>query len=207
MSIPSGEYTAIEDGIQTTIDEGAAIRKMLAKHSGKGPYNAAWEVEAAVEALQVFASRWTIEILATLYITGPRRFNEMKNMLTGIFEQNALGQTPLPDRRRIGAPCGHRRSSGQGQLRTQCPRLNLRTPALTAGGSPENGRRLGCSSLSLNPHLLNRPPGSQIQGRQHTLLFWPVIEAGVEAESGWTTILQDHFALPWLAPVGHGATG
>ena len=84
MSIPSGEYTAIEDGIQTTIDEGAAIRKMLAKHSGKGPYNAAWEVEAAVEALQVFASRWTIEILATLYITGPRRFNEMKNMLTGI---------------------------------------------------------------------------------------------------------------------------
>ena len=84
MSIPSGEYTAIEDGIQTTIDEGAAIRKMLAKHSGKGPDKAAWEVEAAVEALQVFASRWTIEILATLYITGPRRFNEMKNMLTGI---------------------------------------------------------------------------------------------------------------------------
>ena len=48
MSIPSGEYTAIEDSIETTIDEGAAIRKMLAKHSGKGPYNAAWEVEAAV---------------------------------------------------------------------------------------------------------------------------------------------------------------
>ena len=32
----------------------------------------------------MFASRWTIEILATLYITGPRRFNEMKNMLNGI---------------------------------------------------------------------------------------------------------------------------
>ena len=84
MSIPSDEYSAIEDGIQTTIDNGTSIRKMLANHSGKGPYNAAWEVEAAVEALQVFASRWTIEILATLYITGPRRFNEMKNMLTGI---------------------------------------------------------------------------------------------------------------------------
>ena len=84
MFIPSGEFTAIEDGIKTTINEGTSIRNMLAKHSGKGPYNAAWEVEAAVEALQVFASRWTIEILATLYITGPRRFNEMKNMLTGI---------------------------------------------------------------------------------------------------------------------------
>jgi DNA-binding HxlR family transcriptional regulator len=84
MSIPSTELSAIEDGIQTTIDSGTAIRNMLAKHSGKGPYNAAWEVEAAVEALQVFASRWTIEILATLYITGPRRFNEMKSMLSGI---------------------------------------------------------------------------------------------------------------------------
>ena len=83
MSIPSGEYTAIEDGIQTTIDEGAAIRKMLAKHSGKGPYNAAWEVEAAVEALQVFASRWTIEILATLYIT-VLEGSTKQNMLTGI---------------------------------------------------------------------------------------------------------------------------
>ena len=69
MTIPSEEFTAIEDGIQATIDAGTSIRKMLAKHSNQGPYNAEWEVEAAVEALHVFASRWTIEILATLYIT------------------------------------------------------------------------------------------------------------------------------------------
>ena len=84
MSIPSDDFRALEAGIQNTIDEGTSIRKRLAQHSNKGPYTADWEVEAAVEALHVFASRWTIELLATLYITGPRRFNEMKNMLSGI---------------------------------------------------------------------------------------------------------------------------
>ena len=84
MSIPNEQFSVIENNIQSTIEQGTKIRKLLAKHSNKGPYNAEWEVEAAVEALHVFASRWTIEILATLYITGPRRFNEMKNMLSGI---------------------------------------------------------------------------------------------------------------------------
>jgi len=84
MSVPADDFQALQDGITATIDAGAAIRQRLAKHSNKGPYTAEWEVEAAVEALHVFASRWTIEILATLYITGPRRFNEMKSMLTGI---------------------------------------------------------------------------------------------------------------------------
>ena len=84
MSIPSKKFSAIENGISSTIEHGKTIRSLLAQHSNQGPYNAEWEVEAAVEALHVFASRWTIEILATLYITGPRRFNEMKNMLSGI---------------------------------------------------------------------------------------------------------------------------
>ena len=84
MNIPSEDFQALEEGIEATIANGTAIRNRLATHSNQGPYNAQWEVEAAVEALHVFASRWTIEILATLYITGPRRFNEMKNMLTGI---------------------------------------------------------------------------------------------------------------------------
>ena len=41
-------------------------------------------MEAAVEALHVFGSRWTIEILSTLYIAGPRRFNQLKTLLAGI---------------------------------------------------------------------------------------------------------------------------
>lgn len=84
MNIPYEDFQALEEGIEATIEHGTAIRNRLAIHSNRGPYTAEWEVEAAVEALHVFASRWTIEILATLYITGPRRFNEMKKMLTGI---------------------------------------------------------------------------------------------------------------------------
>lgn len=84
MNLPSEDFTAVQTSIEHTIAEGTRIRTNLGKHSNQGPYNAEWEVEAAVEALHVFGSRWTIEILATLYITGPRRFNEMKNMLTGI---------------------------------------------------------------------------------------------------------------------------
>jgi len=84
MNIPNEDFEAVQQGIDQTITEGTRIRQRLAQHSNQGPYNAEWEVEAAVEALHVFASRWTIEILATLYITGPRRFNEMKNMLSGI---------------------------------------------------------------------------------------------------------------------------
>ena len=84
MNLPNEDFEAVQQGIDQTITEGTRIRKRLAQHSNQGPYNAEWEVEAAVEALYVFASRWTIEILATLYITGPRRFNEMKNMLSGI---------------------------------------------------------------------------------------------------------------------------
>jgi DNA-binding HxlR family transcriptional regulator len=84
MKLPRDDFEAVQTGIDQTIDEGTRIRQRLSKHANGGPYNAEWEVEAAVEALHVFGSRWTIEILATLYITGPRRFNEMKTMLTGI---------------------------------------------------------------------------------------------------------------------------
>ena len=43
-----------------------------------------WEVDAAVECFEIFSSRWTIEILAALYIAGDRRFNEMRTLLGGI---------------------------------------------------------------------------------------------------------------------------
>jgi DNA-binding HxlR family transcriptional regulator len=84
MSLPRDDFEAVQSGIDATINAGTRIRGHLAKHANQSPYNAEWEVEAAVEALHVFGSRWTIEILSTLYITGPRRFNEMKTMLTGI---------------------------------------------------------------------------------------------------------------------------
>ncbi len=84
MKLSADAFATVQNNIEATLDNGKIIRSTLANYSNTGPFNADWEVEAAVEALHVFGSRWTIEILATLYITGPRRFNEMKGMLSGI---------------------------------------------------------------------------------------------------------------------------
>jgi|TARA_B100001094_G_scaffold305719_1_gene335798 DNA-binding HxlR family transcriptional regulator len=84
MILPPNELRTISDKISETIQTGGQIRALLSDHSTQGPFDIAWEVDAAVEALDVFGSRWTIEILSTLYIAGDRRFNEMKHLLKGI---------------------------------------------------------------------------------------------------------------------------
>ena len=84
MILPPTELRTISDKIGETIQTGGQIRSLLSDHSTQGPFDIAWEVDAAVEALDVFGSRWTIEILSTLYIAGDRRFNEMKHLLKGI---------------------------------------------------------------------------------------------------------------------------
>ena len=78
MSIPSEAYDAIENGIHNTIEEGKSIRHLLAQHSNQGPYNAEWEVEAAVEA----QFRFEVDHHLPPLHHRPRRFNEMKSMLT-----------------------------------------------------------------------------------------------------------------------------
>jgi len=84
LTLPKSILEDVEAHVTDTISNGTHIRSVLAKHSSNGPWNTEWEVEAAVEALHVFGSRWTIEILSTLYIAGPRRFNQLKNLLSGI---------------------------------------------------------------------------------------------------------------------------
>lgn len=84
QQISKESITLINNKIEDTIENGISIRNALADYSNNEAYDINWEVQAAVEALQVFGSRWTIEILSTLYIAGPRRFNEMKNLLEGI---------------------------------------------------------------------------------------------------------------------------
>lgn len=84
LNIGQESMKDIKKRISETIETGGHIRETLASYSHGAPYDTAWEVKAAVEALHVFASRWTIEILSTLYIAGPRRFNQMKNLLEGI---------------------------------------------------------------------------------------------------------------------------
>ena len=84
MVLPATELKIVSDKISETIQIGGSVRSLLGDHSDHGRFNLNWEVDAAVEALNVFGSRWTIEILSTLYIAGPRRFNEMKALLEGI---------------------------------------------------------------------------------------------------------------------------
>lgn len=84
LTLPEDVLSDVKAHVGQTISSGTHIRTVLAEHSAKGSWSTEWEVEAAVEALHVFGSRWTIEILSTLYIAGPRRFNQLKNLLAGI---------------------------------------------------------------------------------------------------------------------------
>ena len=80
MVLPATELKNVSDRISETIQIGASVRSLLEDHSGQGRFDLNWEVDAAVEALNVFGSRWTIEILSTLYIAGNRRYKEMKHL-------------------------------------------------------------------------------------------------------------------------------
>jgi len=83
MTLKPEDMLEIESSIVTTEGMGARIRQILGSHHA-GEHDIAWDVKASVEALDVFTSRWTIEILATLYIAGERRFNELRKLLVGI---------------------------------------------------------------------------------------------------------------------------
>ena len=83
MILSPEDMVEIESSVVTTEGMGARIRQILGEYHG-GEHDMSWEVKASVEALDVFTSRWTIEILATLYIAGDRRFNELRKLLAGI---------------------------------------------------------------------------------------------------------------------------
>ena len=83
MSIPSNDLQKVQSAIDEVKSNGSLIRNIFENHAN--PQTAIeWEVDAAVECFQIFSSRWTIEILAALYIAGDRRFNEMRTLLRGI---------------------------------------------------------------------------------------------------------------------------
>ena len=84
MVLTADELEEIQNAITATEGMGTQIRTLLGEHGDDTTHGVNWEVEAAGEALEVFASRWTIEILATLYIAGERRFNELRRLLIGI---------------------------------------------------------------------------------------------------------------------------
>ena len=85
LKVTREDYNSVRASIESAITIGGEIRNILGSQSELNPTNDLHnEVYRASEALSVFGSRWTIEILSALYISGPRRFNQMKHLLEGI---------------------------------------------------------------------------------------------------------------------------
>ena len=83
MRITARDLKKIENSLDEVEDNGAMIRRIFGEYNDN-EFDVSWEVDSAVEAFSIFSSRWAIEILATLYIAGDRRFNEMRKLLRGI---------------------------------------------------------------------------------------------------------------------------
>ena len=85
MEITHEDFKKVETAINDVKEEGRQIRSIFDSYSDEN-FGIDWEVDAAVDAFSIFSSRWTIEILATLYIAGERRFNAMYQL------ENPIGQ-------------------------------------------------------------------------------------------------------------------
>ena len=83
MSISDEDYKKVNEAITAVKDDGKTIRSIFESYY-EDDVDIDWEVDAAVDAFSIFSSRWTVEILATLYIAGDRRFNELRKLLRGI---------------------------------------------------------------------------------------------------------------------------
>ena len=83
MAVSDEDFKKVEASIEDVVEEGKNIRTIFENYYD-AEIDISWEVDASVDAFSIFSSRWTIEILATLYIAGERRFNEMRNLLRGI---------------------------------------------------------------------------------------------------------------------------
>ncbi len=83
MAVSDEDFKKVEKAINDVREEGKTIRSVFEGYYDE-EIDINWEVDAAVDAFSIFSSRWTIEILATLYIAGERRFNEMRKLLRGI---------------------------------------------------------------------------------------------------------------------------
>lgn len=83
MILTPEDFAKIQKSIVDVQKNGRDIRMTFASYYDD-EVDIGWEVDAAVDSFQMFSSRWTIEILAALYIAGDRRFNELRTLLRGI---------------------------------------------------------------------------------------------------------------------------
>ena len=92
--VTSSEMKKIKNAIEDVKSNGGLIRSIFENYNEPNS-SVEWEVDAAVECFQMFSSRWTIEILAALYIAGDRRFNEMRGLLKGISSRTLSDNSEL----------------------------------------------------------------------------------------------------------------
>ena len=83
MAISDEDFKKVNEAIEAVKEDGKNIRSIFESYYDE-KVDIDWEVDAAVDAFSIFSSRWTVEILATLYIAGDRRFNELRKLLRGI---------------------------------------------------------------------------------------------------------------------------
>ena len=83
MSLSPEDFKKLELSINDVKENGSEIRSIFENYYDE-EIDIDWEVDAAVEAFSILSSRWTIEILATLYIIGESRFNQLRTLLRGI---------------------------------------------------------------------------------------------------------------------------
>ena len=83
MAISDEDFKKVNEAIEAVKEDGKNIRSIFESYYDEN-VDIDWEVDAAVDAFSIFSSRWTVEILATLYIAGDRRFNELRKLLRGI---------------------------------------------------------------------------------------------------------------------------
>ena len=83
MKISDEDYKKVSDSIEAVREEGKVIRSVF-ESNYEEKVDLEWEVDSAVAALEIFSTRWTIEILASIFLAGPQRFNELRKLLKGI---------------------------------------------------------------------------------------------------------------------------
>ena len=84
LPLPRKIVDDVEKKIDEVIDIGTEIRSILGSRNDEEEWGEKWEVNAAVESLNILSGKWTVEIMSALYITGEKRFNDLKHLLQGI---------------------------------------------------------------------------------------------------------------------------
>ena len=75
LPLPAKTVDDVEKKINQVIKIGTDIRSILGSRNEEEEWGEKWEVNAAVQSLNILSGKWTVEIMSALYIAGGKRFN------------------------------------------------------------------------------------------------------------------------------------